>query len=285
MIRSLPALPCLLLTLAACTDDDPAPLAAVSLMAPSTGAVDAALSPDGTVGFYAGHDGAAAIVGTIDAGGARVVLRGAPLQSARGLVAADADTVYVADELGDAVYRVDGGVATRLAPTAGTHPRVVELDDAGTLYWAGLDGDDAAIFALTGDGRRVVARDPRFTSIGGLDVADDGTVYVADDSGTVFRVAGASVTVLAEGLTLGDPAGVALTGDGATLLVSALDATGHSQVVLLDTATGARSTFHDVIGASTGSGGLHRAQDAVDQLIWVDLSAGTAGTVYRVKLN
>ncbi len=284
MPRALAALPCLLLPLVACTDD-PTPLARVEMLSDRAAASDAALSPDGAVAFFAGQDGTTAVVGRLDADGAPVeLLRGGLLRSARGLVALDATTVYVADEVGAAVVKVGAGAPVTVAATMGTRPRAVELDGAGALYWVGVDGDDPAVFALTGEARRVIARDGRFTALAGLDVAADGTVYVTDEAGAVFRIADGVVTVLADDVSLGTPAGVALTPDDATVMVSSLDASHHSQVLLLDAATGARSTFNDTIGANTGSGGLHRAQAAGDRFIWCGVTA-TGPVVYRVTLD
>ena len=80
-----------------------------------------------------------------------------------------------------------------------------------------------------------------------------------------------------------NPAGVALTLDDTTLLVSGLDAHGHSQVYLIATGTGAIATFAGGgIGDNTGSGGVHRA---VDRSIfgWAGRSGG--GTVYSIGLS
>lgn len=287
-LRALRALPLLLLPLAACADDDTTPLADVTVMSDHAVFGDAAISPDGSVGFFAGRDGDTAVVARLAADGTPTdLVRGAPLLSARGLVAIDASSVYVADETGDAIYEVGAGAPRIVDGTSGTHPRAVELDAAGTLYWVGQDGGAPAVFSLAGGSRHVVAKDARFTALGGIDVAGDGTVYVTDDGGSVFEVSGATVSVLAAGVTLGDPAGIALTGDDRTVLVSSLDATGHSQVLLLDASTGSRSTFDDVIGANTGSGGLHRAQDATDRFIWCGSTVGNGGpgTVFRVDLR
>lgn len=286
MLRSLAVPTCAVLSLAACADDDPAPLADVSVMSDRAVFGDAALSPDGTVGFFAGMDASTPVVARLATDGAPVELvRGAPLVSARGLVAIDATTVLVADEDGDAVVRVGAGAPAPVAGTVGTRPRAVELDGAGALYWVGDDGDGAAVFTSAAGVRRVIARDARFTTLDGLDVAADGTVYVTDRAGAVYRIAGGEVTALAEGVRLGSPAGVALAPDDATLLVSSLDADHHSQVLLVDVATGAQATFHDVIDVNTAAGGLHRAQDAAREFIWAGVTSGADGTVFRVTLR
>ena len=86
-------------------------------------------------------------------------------------------------------------------------------------------------------------------------------------------------------VTLGAPAGMALTQDESTLLVSSLAADGTSQVLIVDLATGATSTFNGTIGASHASGGLHRAQNN-NTFAWCGVTVGNggAGTVFRVTL-
>ncbi len=131
-----------------------------------------------------------------------------------------------------------------------------------------------------------------------LAVSPDDTFWVADHaagsdgSGAIVRVQGGVAEVVAEGLSLGTPAGVALTRDRSALLVSALDDTGHSQVVILDTTTYAVSTYNGTIGVNTASGGLNRAlrlADAEGQasdlqtFVWAGTTAGSQGQIYRVQ--
>ena len=120
----------------------------------------------------------------------------------------------------------------------------------------------------------------------GVAIARDGAVYVTDRGlgrrldGRVLRVAGGQVTTIARSIRLGNPAGVALTSDGSTLLVSSLaPAAGTAQVLLVDTATLATSTFDDIIGANRSAGGLHRGL-RTQVMAWADVQR--PGRVYRV---
>ena len=89
--------------------------------------------------------------------------------------------------------------------------------------------------------------------------------------------------VVVDGLAVGHPAGIALTVDEKTILVSAFDpAAGTDVVYTVDAASHAVGTFTDKIGAFTESAGLHRARNA-DVFAWVDSSANQTGTVYALS--
>ena len=120
----------------------------------------------------------------------------------------------------------------------------------------------------------------------GVAIARDGTLYVSDRGlgrrldGRLLKIADGRVRTVARSLRLGNPAGVALTSDGSTLLVSSLaPAAGTAQVLLVDTATLATSTFDDVIGANRSAGGLHRGL-RTPVMAWADVQR--PGRVYRV---
>jgi sugar lactone lactonase YvrE len=113
-------------------------------------------------------------------------------------------------------------------------------------------------------------------------VSAGGAIYVSDRGrgGRVLRIAGGRVTQIAGGIRLGNPSGIALTRDGATLLVSSLDpVTGTAQVLRIDTRTLATSTFNAVIGLNRAAGGLHRGLRTT-VMGWADVSR--SGRVYRV---
>ncbi len=133
----------------------------------------------------------------------------------------------------------------------GAFPTAVEAASDRSLYVAAVDGDAGSLWYVPAD---VVL----------LDGAADPTT--------------AAVRVF-DGFRPGDPSGIALTADGATLLISSLSAQGTSQVILYDTATGGSEVFDEVIGANHASGGVHRARD-VNVFAWAD----RAGGVYRVCL-
>lgn len=205
---------------------------------------------------------------------------------ARGLVVGpEGDTVYVADPGADGLFSVStaGGEASVIMNTQGFAPTAVEISN-GELYFAGTDPMDggAAVYriSLSGGMPALVATAP--VELDGVVVGPDGVVYAAG-GGTVFSIVDGMVSALAEDLTLGDPAGLALTPDDSTLMVSSLSAEGTSQVVLIDLATGAISTYDDVIGANVGSGGLHRAQGDASVYAWCGITSGGEGSVYRIN--
>jgi hypothetical protein len=111
-------------------------------------------------------------------------------------------------------------------------------------------------------------------------------IYVTDRGsgarldGRVFRLSRGHITRVASGVRLGDPAGVGLTQDDSTLLVSSLDpAAGTAQVLRVDRTSLATSVFNAVIGENRAAGGLHRGL-RTSFLAWADGSR--AGRVYRV---
>jgi hypothetical protein len=118
----------------------------------------------------------------------------------------------------------------------------------------------------------------------GLALAGDGALYAAAGD-QVLLLGEEGATAIAEGVRLGEPAGIALTPDDSTLMVSSVSEEGHSQVLLIDRQTLAQSTFDEVIGENTGSGGLHRAQDNAAVYGWAGYSSEGTTTVYRVQLN
>ena len=116
----------------------------------------------------------------------------------------------------------------------------------------------------------------------GVAISKTGAIFVTDHGlgGRALKIAGSKVSTVAGGIRLGDPAGIALTLDETHLLVSSLDkAKGTAQVVIVDLASGATSTFDDVIGTNRSAGGLHRARAAVP-MGWADVQR--PGRIYRV---
>ena len=119
----------------------------------------------------------------------------------------------------------------------------------------------------------------------GVAISKTGAIYVTDHSGAsggrALRIDGTSVTTVADHILLGHPGGIALTLDESKLLISSLKrGAGTAQVLIVDTASGATSTFDDVIGANHHAGGLHRARAAVP-FGWADVQR--PGRVYRVE--
>jgi hypothetical protein len=124
-------------------------------------------------------------------------------------------------------------------------------------------------------------------------ITGDGTVYVVDQNGfapgraSVLRIADGSVTPIAENFRAGHQAGVALTGDDGLLAVSALDIDrDQAQVLLIQLDTLAKGVVTKVVGANSGSGGVHRAHDT-NVFAWADYSGGRPiqkpGHVYAIE--
>src|SRR5438128_938541 len=81
-----------------------------------------------------------------------------------------------------------------------------------------------------------------------------GVIYLSDraaaggSDGSVFKIDGSKVTVIVAKLHTGNPAGISLTQDESTLLVSALQLNSPSdQVLLIDLGTGQIGSITEVI--------------------------------------
>ena len=276
--------------------------ASATLVATVAGAdaLDAVPDPAGrTIFFTTDGPGGPAIMRVPSAGGAvRTVLAGAPLVDPTGLaLSADGKRLFVADAGARRILVVsrDGRTVRSLAGSRGTRPRGLDVQllpgGGQRLVFSGVDPADGApaVLALGARGAKaptVLAKGAPLRRPQGVAIAGDGAVYVSDRGlgrrldGRVLELAGGQVTTVASGIRLGNPAGIALTRDGATLLVSSLaPVAGTAQVLLVDTATLATSTFDDVIGANRAAGGLHRGL-RTSVMAWADVQR--PGRVYRV---
>lgn len=251
--------------------------------------IDAAPTPDGTVIFFlqdvATGQGLFAIEGEGDA----------PRQVADGLadatslaIASDASAIVVADATGLTRITADTGTMTPIAEAATYQPRGLDLvpGAAGDLVvFTGVDPTDntPGVFEVPlagGTVERIATGFDPAAELDGVTIMADGTAWVTDQRGMVYQVkTGAAPKTIVDDTIVGDPAGVALTLDETTLLVSSVSAAGTSQVLLIDTATGTTSIFDDVIRANSGSGGVHRARDLAT-FAWCGIGAG--GTVYQI---
>jgi hypothetical protein len=84
---------------------------------------------------------------------------------------------------------------------------------------------------------------------------------------------------------VGFPAGVAITREGGTVLISGLDPRTRTDVVyLLDTASGGLAMVSEPISGFTESAGLHRAHES-NVFAWADSEANDSGTVYTLELD
>jgi len=100
---------------------------------------------------------------------------------------------------------------------------------------------------------------------------------------------GGDASIYLDTLSLGYPAGVALTLDEKTLILSGIDlATGFDRVLLVDVASKAVTAYGDAdvnVKDNTDAGGLHRGRKT-DVFSWADLTAGASGgAVYRISFK
>jgi hypothetical protein len=210
------------------------------------------------------------------------------------------DLLFVADIGGGATgggaivqLPVAGGAGTPLAE--GFRPRGVATDAGGKVFFTGTDPatGQPGVFALEGNAGRAIVTGGQLKSPSGLDIADDGTIYVADSSaardlddgqvtgsghGVVFKIVGGTATVVTAGFEAGYPTGLALTPSG-KLAISAYAGRGsQSAVILVDPANpAAQALFTEKLTETFASAGLHRSR-ATGQMAW---SGGD--TVYIIQ--
>jgi DNA-binding beta-propeller fold protein YncE len=257
-------------------------------------ALDASPDPAGKVIYYTTGGQSPAIFSVPANGGARheILGRGRLLRQPAGLaVSNDAKRLYVADTQAGhiLVVPVNGAKPHVLRGSAGSSPRGLELQTrAGKDYvvYSGTarDGKPAVLRIRTLGAARpaVVVKGGALRSPDGVAISRSGAIFVTDHGlgGRALKIVGSHVSTVAGDVKLGDPAGIALTLDETRLLVSSLHkAKGTAQVVVVELATGATSTFDDVIGSNRSAGGLHRARAAAP-MGWADVQR--PGRIYRV---
>jgi len=268
----------------------------VAQLAAPEAAIDASPDPTGRVIYFtaAGRTGPG-IFRVPAAGGAhQPVFVGVPLRGASELaVSNDARQLFVADHAAGRIFvvAVAGGTPHVLEGTTGTAPRGLELQDrAGGEYliYTGKDPRNGrpAVLGISVRGAvrpTILLEGAVLHNPDGIAVSKSGAIYVSDQAGSrgrVLRIDAGRVTTVKAGLTLGRPAGIALTLDQSKLLVSSVNpATRRAQVLIIDTRSGRTTTFDSVIGANRNPGGLHRARHA-QSMAWADVSR--AGRVYRI---
>ncbi|HEX4343938.1 MAG TPA: hypothetical protein VHZ31_00100 [Solirubrobacteraceae bacterium] len=205
----------------------------------------------------------------------------------------DGRRLYVADGAADRILVVPvagGGATYTLRGTAGSAPRGLEIQAlegrSFVVYTGRVHGKPALLrIAAAGAPKPTVLLEgapPRAPD--GVAISKTGAIYVSDHSdpsgGRALRIAGGQVTTVADHILLGHPGGTALTLDESKLLISSLKrGAGTARVLIVDTVSGATSTFDDVISANRGAGGLHRARAAVS---FGGAGVTRTGRVYRV---
>lgn len=273
-----------------------------------TSPFDATPDPDGGKFFFTAIDKASGDTG-IFAGCSPVtaVHVGTPLVAPFGIATGtDGSMLYVADSAYESAnggigtlwtLPAAGGALTSLVAAEGFAPRGLEV-------LAGAEGDEVlftgrspadgqpGLFKLVSGAVTTVAKGAPFVEPSGVAIVDANMMFVTDTDGSgdglgaVIMVMGGTASVLASGIGVGYPAGIAVTASGNTVLVSGIDpSTKRDVVYLIDVTTKAITTYNDTIGANVESAGLHRAKNS-DVFAWADLSAGaTGGTVYKITLK
>lgn len=212
-------------------------------------------------------------------------------------IAAAGDTLWVADlgagaEGGGALLKMSrAGDATLVAEEY--RPQGVAVGPDGKVYFTGRDpaSGEPGVFVLEGDSPRAMVTGGMMKSPSGLDVAEDGTIYVADAAaasevddaqvtgsghGVVFQIVERTVTVVSAGFHAGYPTGIALSGSKIAVSVYAHRET-QSAILWIDRhdPTNTVLTTKSLEGIDR-SAGLHQSKG---RMVW---SGGNA--VYLVNL-
>jgi hypothetical protein len=236
-------------------------------------------------------------------GGIDTLATGAPLAAPVGVsVSLDGSTLFIADAAAGASSRgailsmpSSGGGADILAGTEGYTPAgltIAKVKQREYLYFTGHHPDSGAAglfrIAASGGVAEAVGDGAQLDDPSGVAISASGDAYVVEaavneHAARVVRVHdGVSDTFLPD-IGIGFPAGITLTRDDATLLVSGLDpASKHDVVYFVDMASKKLSRLTQTVGAFSEAAGLHRAHEA-DVFAWADSEANDTGTVYVLK--
>lgn len=264
--------------------------------------------PDGRVTFLA-TDTASGAMGLFmqSSGGTSLLYKGAALVAAHDLdttlyydaiLVADPGVVTKDDNGNDVVgaisrFSLSGGEPEQLA--LGYAPVAVTVG-AGGVYFSGRDPQtgEKGVFRLSGRTASPVHTGAPFVDPSGIAVLSDGGVLVADTSlhestpiigeaGVVLLKDGAA-TVFATGFTSGYPAGIAVTLDEKSLIVSGESMDRSDTVYIFDVAkpTAAPTVVTaEFSGQQDSSAGLHRLRED-NTYVWASGSFN-GGTVYRIQ--
>lgn len=270
---------------------------------------DAVPSPDGTTFYFTavGSDGVAGVFSVPASGGdPQTVFSGSPLVTPLGIaISTDGQTLYVTDAWsaganGNAVFAVNIAAASvqAIEGTRGTEPQGIEvasLNGADQIFFTGMNPNDGqpALYTIAAGAPTILLQGAPLVAPSGVVAAQDGSIYILDrlasgnGLGSVLRIRdGVAETIAPNVRTGAQLAGLALTMDETTLLVSSLDSqAGTAQVLAIDLATLQTSIINDVIGENTSAGGLHRAHSD-NVFAWVDSGGGgdqPKGRLYNVR--
>jgi DNA-binding beta-propeller fold protein YncE len=283
-------------------------------IAPLAGAFafDATPNPQGVNVFFTGISGNGQVgvfkKAANGAGDITPVATGSPFVAPFGLATStDGTKLYVADLGADDITAgtdagklfevvVTGGAVTPVAGSDAVLPRGLEVyrdaQGADRIVFSGVDPADGVpgVFELpvAGGTPTAIAKGSPFADPGGVAIAATGEIYAcdtlsrADKTATVFTIARGVVNELVSGLHVGFPCGIALSRDGATLLVAARGATtGTDELAVIDVATQAVTTVTTGLDGLDEPAGMHRAKE-VDVFAFADSKAGGTGQIFLV---
>jgi sugar lactone lactonase YvrE len=268
---------------------------------------DATPSPDGKTVYYTAlrEESGERVPGIFkvpaSGGTIEVLASGAPLAAPLGItISLDGTSLYIADPgaaNGGAIMTLpsSGGAVAPLAGTEGYRPGgvvIAKIDEQPSLWFTGVDPSTGSRGVFTtapgGGGVSVVASGAPFVEPGGVAVSKEGRAFVADTLASdgysaLIEVNNGQATRFVDGIGVGFPAGVTLTHDESTVIISGLDPASRTDVVyMVNVETREVSRFTDTVSAFHEPAGLHRAHDA-NVFAWADSRANDTGTVYVLK--
>ncbi len=230
------------------------------------------------------------------------VFAGAPFVSPMSIaMSSDGTTLFVSDigvqtatSDGGAIFSlpVGGGTPTDIGAADGMVPRGLEV--AGDiLYFTGTGSDkNPGVFSMPVAGGPVttLVEGAPLEQPSGVTIDKAGNLYVVDVGSTNSQHAciylvppSGAPSVFVDNIAVGYPAGIVLNQAESELLVSALDPSKGTDVVLsIDVASAAVTPISTGIGAFAEAAGLHRAHGA-DIFAWADSRANKTGTVYVIS--
>lgn len=219
-------------------------------------------------------------------------------------VSLDERTLFVADFAGGlgglgaiVSVPVNGGSISFAAE--GYLPRSVTVAPGGEVLFSGVDPAtrQPGVFELQGGVVSARFLGAPLLDPSGIAAFADGRLLVADtgafdagngpvltSQGSIVLIDGNQASVLSSGFATGFPAGIALTLDESTLLVSGEGADRSDTLFLVDLANAAaapKAVTASFSAFKDASAGLKRAHDE-DTFIWTSLAAG-GGTVFRIE--
>jgi len=241
-------------------------------------------------------------------GTATDVYIGEPFVTPRSLVLSlDGRQLYMTDPgalQGGAIFSLslDGGAPELVSGSLGTAPQnldVVSQNGQQVIYFTGKDpssGEPAVLKLAEGtDTPSVVIKGFPLVAPDGIVVNHLGDMMVSDrlaaggGLGRIFKVEGHSATTMVEKVHTGEPAGIALSADESTVLVSAHQLTSLADEVLavdVNTLQAGPITNQvgDVVGQNHSAAGLHESHGVKGVYSWADLTAGGGGgRVYSIE--